>query len=236
MSRAGGAVVLDIEGTVSSLSYVQDSLFPYSLARIADWVRRDTPQIRLIAGQVRQLAGKPAAGLEEISEILCRWVHEDVKAAPLKQLQGLIWAAGFAAGELTAHVYDDVPAALREWSAHGQRLYIYSSGSVLAQRAFLRGTQHGNLLPFFSGHFDTDNAGPKKEPGSYVAIAAALRLPADRLTFYSDSRDELDAAAGSGWRAVGVHRCDNPSAELGSHPVIAEFGHSTQYGHREVVR
>lgn len=217
-------MVLDIEGTVSSLSYVRDNLFSYSRARLAEWVQRDDPPARAVIHGVRQLTGQPSAGLDEVTEILRRWVDDDVKAAPLKELQGLIWEAGFAAGELAAHVYDDVPAALRMWAEAGLRSYVYSSGSVRAQRAWLRATQHGNLLPLIAGHFDTVNAGPKKEPRSYAAIAAAVNLPSDRLIFYSDSRAELDAALAAGWRAVGVRRPDNVDVDLGSHRSIADFG------------
>ena len=66
-----------------------------------------------------------------------------VKATPLKTLQGQIWAAGFAAGELAAHVFADVAPRLRAWHAAGVAIAVYSSGSVASQRAWFEHTNDG---------------------------------------------------------------------------------------------
>ena len=44
-------------------------------------------------------------------------------------VQGHIWAEGFAKGELRAELYSDVADALTVWRARGIKTYIYSSGS-----------------------------------------------------------------------------------------------------------
>lgn len=226
MSRPGSAgvraVVIDIEGTVSPLNLVRDQLFPYARQRIGQWVCRAEPAVEEVVQQVRTLAGLPAADLGEVGEVLCRWADEDRKVAPLKTLQGLIWAAGFAAGELTSEVYDDVPAALRSWSGAGLPLYVYSSGSVLAQRLWFANTRHGDLGGLFSGHFDLTSAGPKREPASYQAIGRQLGLAPAATVYLSDLRAELDAAAAAGWQPVGVRRPGN-DGDLGRHPVVASL-------------
>ena len=91
----------------------------------------------------------------------------------LKTLQGLIWQDGFARGELVGDVYPDVPTALRRWHDAGLRLYVYSSGSVQAQRLVFGYTPFGDLTPLFSGFFDT-RVGSKLEQASYRVIAAAI--------------------------------------------------------------
>ena len=45
-------------------------------------------------------------------ETLLRWTDGDVKATPLKALQGLIWEEGYHDGTLLSHVFPDVPPAL----------------------------------------------------------------------------------------------------------------------------
>src|SRR5262249_43261721 len=91
-----------------------------------------------------------------------RLMDADAKATGLKQLQGLIWAEGYAASRLRSHVYLDVPPALRAWRQAGRDIRIFSSGSIEGQRVFFAHTDAGNLLEFFQGHYDT-TLGSKRE-------------------------------------------------------------------------
>jgi enolase-phosphatase E1 len=217
------AVVLDIEGTTSSLGHVRDVLFPYARERVPAWLARPDPRIARIAAEVRALTGRPAARPREITEILLAWIDRDVKAVPLKTLQGLIWEEGLAAGELSVHVYDDVPPVLRTWTRQGLRVAVYSSGSVRAQRAWFRHTRHGDLQPYISRNFDIPAAGPKAEAESYRVIARALALPEAEVAFLSDAPPELDAARTAGMSAIGVLRPGNDRTDLGEHPFIGTF-------------
>lgn len=224
------AVLLDIEGTTSSLDYVREVLFPYSRSRIGEWLAR--PEGARIADDVRALAGRPGAGAGEVGRILTGWIDDDVKAAPLKTLQGLIWAEGFEAGVLVAHVYDDVPGMLRSWTRRGLRVYVYSSGSVLAQCAWFGNTRHGDLLPYISGHFDIPGAGPKQHPESYRTIAASLDVPATEIVFLSDLSAELDAARLAGLHAVAVSRPPLPPPSREDHLAVTTFTQLDLTGHR----
>jgi len=229
------AVVLDIEGTTSSLDHVRDVLFPYARARIPEWLDRAHPEVARLTDQVRELTGRPSAGLGEVTETLLGWVDDDVKVAPLKTLQGLIWEKGFAAGDLTAHVYDDVPPRLRAWTERGLRIHTYSSGSALAQRTWFRHTQHGDLRPCISGYFDIPSAGPKQEADSYRAIAGHLGLAEAEIVFLSDVRAELDAAHTAGLGTVAVFRSpDRPSA-AGGHLAITTFDQLDLTGRRPAL-
>lgn len=196
------AIVTDIEGTTSSLSFVKDELFPYARQKLAEFVRanRANPEVAAVLEETAQLAGET---LDEDAAIarLIRWIDEDRKFTPLKLLQGLIWEAGYRAGALRGHIYADAVRKLRDWRAAGIRLYIYSSGSVQAQKLLFGHTAHGDLTPLLSGYFDT-RSGVKQEADSYHRIAGEIGLPPQRILFLSDSVAELDAA-----RSAGFHIC-----------------------------
>lgn len=74
--------------------------------------------------------------------------------------QGHIWQDGFATGELTADMYQDVQPAMAAWVSQGLKTYIYSSGSREAQRNLFGHTKDGDLRGLISGFFDT-KAGSK---------------------------------------------------------------------------
>ena len=199
------AIVTDIEGTTTALSFVKDELFPYARARIADFVRQrsDDPEVARALDQARALmAGEQSVpaediGLEAVIGQLERWIDEDRKVTPLKQLQGLIWEQGYRDGELHGHLYPDAEAALRRWHEQGIGLYVYSSGSIHAQKLLFGHTEAGDLTPLFSGYFDT-TTGAKQDADSYRRIVAAIGLPAGEILFLSDIEAELDAAREAG--------------------------------------
>jgi enolase-phosphatase E1 len=202
------AVVVDIEGTTSSTSFVTGHLYPYSASRMASWIadHQHDPQTRQAVAQVLELIGEPDAGPDRVVDALAGWIESDQKLTPLKTLQGLIWEQGFANGELIAHFYPDAIGALRGWAASGLEIYIFSSGSVAAQRAWFGHCAEGSLNALISGNFDTRNAGPKRDAGSYQAIARAIRADPGQIVFVSDLAAELDAARQAGWHTAGVRR------------------------------
>jgi len=199
------AVLLDIEGTTSSLSFVKDELFPYARARLADFISEHPQLLPGLTEEVARIEAKPTLDTPQLIATLLRWIDEDRKLTPLKSLQGLIWEDGFRRGELHGHIYPDAVAALRAWHAAGLKLYIYSSGSILAQQLIFAHTVHGDLTALLSGYFDTTSGG-KLEPSSYTAIAARIGLPADSVLFLSDHAEEISAAASAGLQVVLVSR------------------------------
>jgi enolase-phosphatase E1 len=217
------AVVLDIEGTTGSASHVHDVLFPYARERFADWFaahRGETSWTELLE-ETRTHTGDPRLDEDGAVAALTAWSDQDVKAPPLKKIQGLIWAEGYARSTLTGHVYDDVPEALIRWRQTGIDRYVYSSGSVTAQHDWFAHSDHGDLSVLLNGYFDLSSAGGKKEPESYRAIARAIGTPAHETVFFSDVREELDAATAAGWRAVAVRRPGDPRGrEVPGHPTV----------------
>jgi enolase-phosphatase E1 len=220
-------VVLDIEGTLTATSQVHVVLYDYARPRLGPWIdaHGDDPVVADAVAEVRRLAGT-----DDVVAALHGWMDADQKIAPLKTLQGLIWAKGYADGDLTTSLFPDVAPKLRLWRAAGLRLAVFSSGSVAGQIASFSRTTDGDLTPLFDRHFDTVNAGPKREAPSYQAIAAALPADPARVVFFSDVPAELDAARAAGWQTVGVARPGEPfgDASFGTHRTIASFDEAAQ--------
>ena len=191
------AILTDIEGTTSSIAFVHELLFPFARVRLADFVAAHPGDVAPILAAVRAEVGEPALDTPGCVALLLQWHDADRKIGPLKALQGLIWAQGYADGKLKGHVYTDAAAGLRRWHARGIALYVYSSGSVAAQKLIFGHSDFGDLTPLFSGYFDTA-VGGKKEATSYRAITQAIGLPPGDILFLSDIPDELDAAREAG--------------------------------------
>lgn len=217
------AIVTDIEGTTSSLSFVKEVLFPYARKRLPDFVRAHAGDaaVKPLLDDVRREAGQPDRDLEGVISQLIAWIDADAKVTPLKALQGLVWEAGYRDGDFHGHIYPDAVEALRRWKAQGIALYVYSSGSVHAQKLLFGHTEYGDLTPLFSGYFDT-RIGAKTEAASYRRILEALGLPGDQVLFLSDIVAELDAAASAGMQTIQLVR--EGSVGAGPHRQVADFG------------
>ncbi len=194
------AIVTDIEGTTSSISFVRDVLFPYARKRLPAFVEThgDRPEVQHWLHEAAKEAGLVEASRQDIIELLLQWIDQDRKSTALKALQGMIWKDGYVAGDYRAHLYPEVAARLRDWRADGLRLYVYSSGSVPAQQLFFRYNEGGDLSTLFAGYFDTET-GPKREAESYRRIAAAIDEQPRHILFLSDIVEELDAAQAAGF-------------------------------------
>lgn len=216
------AIVTDIEGTTSSIDFVHETLFPYARQHLRSFLQAhgQEPAVQAELAAVAQEVGRELS-LDEAAEVLERWIDEDRKITPLKSLQGLIWAQGYAAGELQGHVYADTPECLRQWHEQGIRLYVYSSGSVAAQKLIFGHSSAGDLTPLFSGYFDT-RIGAKRETSAYQAILAEIGLPADQVLFLSDIGAELDAAREAGLCTCQLLR-DAKAVAAPAHPSARDF-------------
>jgi len=216
------AIVTDIEGTTTAISFVHDVLFPYASRELPAFVREhaEVPAIAALLDDVRREAAEPGADLDRVVEVLLGWIAADRKATALKSLQGHVWRRGYERGDFTGHVYADAADRLRRWSVSGIRLFVYSSGSVAAQQLLFRYSDAGDLRPLFSGWFDT-RIGHKKEAASYRHIVDETGAPADHILFLSDVAAELDAAQEAGMRTCQLVRDDE--VVVGRHPVARSF-------------
>ncbi len=208
-------LLLDIEGTTSSISFVYETLFPYARSAFEETFsgkgllveRWGEPEVQDAVNQMAGGAGRssPAAAAGAALALM----HADVKDTGLKVLQGLVWERGYAAGELSGHVFPDVAPTLQRATAARVRVAIYSSGSVHAQKMVFRRSQAGDLSGFISAYFDT-TTGPKKVPESYRKIAQELSVLTNEVVFCTDNLDEAHAARDAGMQVAVAMRPGNP--------------------------
>jgi|HubBroStandDraft_6_1064221.scaffolds.fasta_scaffold357126_1 enolase-phosphatase E1 len=211
-------ILLDIEGTTTSVSFVYGVLFPFARRNLKDFLlaRIDDADVRrqmellesersddLLKGVVPPAfaSGTPESLVDPVVSY-ANWLMDlDRKSTPLKSIQGMIWESGYRSGELKGHVYEDVPRAMKRWRQQGRAIYIYSSGSVLAQKLLFAHSESGDLCKYIDGHFDT-LIGPKRDPDSYRKISQRLEQDPKRILFVSDVTQELDSALAAGMRVV----------------------------------
>jgi len=222
------AILTDIEGTTSSISFVRDVLFPYARRALPGFVRAhgDEAEVRRWLDAVATEVGGLCQD-DMIVETLQGWIDQDRKHTALKALQGLVWEAGYRQADFTAPIYPDAAQTLQRWHALGLPLYVYSSGSVPAQKLFFGHSDAGDLTGLFSGWFDTE-VGGKRDADSYSRIAQAMGVEPHAILFLSDVVEELDAARAAGMQTVLVDRpADYPQPRQGDaahgHTHVASF-------------
>lgn len=197
-------ILMDVEGTTTSIDFVHEVLFPYARAKLQSFINNfeelcfeELAEISLEANQ--KLTNTQAA------KILETYIDQDIKHTALKSLQGKIWKIGYESGEIKGHIYPDVQKAFKAWTDQGLTLGIYSSGSVLAQKLIFGYSTDGDLTQYLSNHFDT-HIGHKREIQSYKNIARELNLEPCEILFLSDIAQELEAASAAGFEVAQLLR------------------------------
>ncbi|KGN57627.1 probable bifunctional methylthioribulose-1-phosphate dehydratase/enolase-phosphatase E1 1 [Cucumis sativus] len=237
-------IVLDIEGTTTPISFVTDVLFPYARDNVEKHLiltyetGETQDDIKLLRSQVEEDLEKGVAGAVPIppdnagkEEVIAAvvgnvegMIKADRKITALKQLQGHIWRTGFSVNELEGVVFDDVPEALERWHASGIKVYIYSSGSRLAQRLIFGKTNYGDLRKYLSGFFDTA-VGNKRETSSYVEISESVGVDSpSEILFITDVCQEAKAAKAAGLQvAISIRPGNGPLSDNHGFQTITSF-------------
>jgi enolase-phosphatase E1 len=223
-------LLLDIEGTTTPIAFVYDVLFPYARKEIADFLNRNLTSAEVRADLARLREEWEADLRQELNPppydavSYLHWLMEsDRKSTPLKSLQGMVWEEGYRAGELKSRLFADVPRAFERWRGQSKQIYIFSSGSVLAQKLLFAHTEAGDLTEFISGYFDT-NIGPKSDAESYRRIAVAVKMAPPEIVFVSDVTKELAAAREAGMQVVlSVRPGNHPQPDYDSYQAITTF-------------
>ncbi len=218
------AALLDIEGTLGSIAFVRETLFPYASERLDAFVaeHRNEPHVASILEAAAREAGVSVTDEAAILRALHAWSDRDEKVTALKELQGLIWADGFQHSGIRGHLYADAVDALHRFHDAGVDLYIYSSGSVAAQKLLFGHSVAGDLLALFRGFFDT-TIGNKRESASYERILHELGLAPNDTIFFSDHAGELDAAQEAGITTVQLARPQDGTVPSTHHTSVESF-------------
>ncbi|CAG8470842.1 10365_t:CDS:2 [Diversispora eburnea] len=220
------SVLLDIEGTTTPISFVHEKLFPYVKNNVEKflnelWEDKELQDnIQLLRDQaIKDVNEKifPEANLipmdtsnnkDEVKNSIIQnisWQMKlDRKIGALKSFQGYMWKYGFDSGELKGMIYQDVLDVFKKWVDLGIKIYIYSSGSVAAQKLIFQNSDKGDLLEYISGYFDT-TIGLKLEKQSYENIAKQLKLEPNKILFL-----KITAAKLAGFQAAIIDRPNNP--------------------------
>lgn len=221
------AVLLDIEGTTTSISFVKDVLFPFVRHNLKSYLKTNWGDAELeddvaaLRIQVKNdlengkavteipITAEEDAIQSAVVKNVSEQMDEDRKTTALKQLQGHMWRRAYTSEEIHGHLYDDVLSFFRHWQQKlGKKIYIYSSGSIEAQKLLFQFSNEGNLLEYISGHFDT-TTGSKIQAASYVSIANQIDMPLDKIAFFTDVVKEAVAAKEAGMTPVLVVREGN---------------------------
>ena len=226
-------VLLDIEGTTCPVSFVAGTLFPYAAEHLGSFVKSHKDQAAVAElltaakeswkqdgnPEAQQLLAEPGADVVAYLQLLIR---QDRKLTELKDLQGLLWAEGYASGDLKGPLFADVAPALRRWHQQGTVLAVYSSGSIAAQQLLYGHSTEGDLRSLFSHWFDT-RTGAKQEVASYRAISEAMGVEGSKILFVSDSLLECEAAHTADMQVLFSDREGNPGRNNGSFGRISTY-------------
>jgi enolase-phosphatase E1 len=230
------AILLDIEGTTTPVNFVFEVLFPFARDRVEAFLTTHG-QEEAVQADLALLREEYAADRNQQERSLPNWngdnptaavpyIHYlitiDRKSTGLKSLQGKIWDRGYQDGTLRSVVFYDVKPALERWTQAGKKLYIFSSGSIQAQKLLFHHTEVGNLTDYLSGYFDT-TTGSKREANSYREIAKAIGLSAPQILFISDVTAELKAAQAAGMQTLFSNRPGNHSSDAEGFVAIERF-------------
>jgi enolase-phosphatase E1 len=226
------AILLDIEGTTTPVEYVSLVLFPFAKERVEEFLQKHGQEravqedLELLLQEYKSERESVVEWDETLTAAAVPYIHylieSDRKSTGLKSLQGKIWEQGYRDGRLRSQIFADVPPAFERWTAAHKKLYIFSSGSVQAQKLLFQYTQTGDLTSFLSGYFDTE-IGAKKKAESYQKIAKVLELPGDRILFISDVVDELKAARSAGMQTLFSFREGNHSSDSQGFEMVTSF-------------
>lgn len=214
------AVICDIEGTTTSISFVKETLFSYAYQNCEKFII-DNFNEQEIQSIIESLCVEAANDKYEIlkSDNVIEYAHsiacyvrelinQDRKVSSLKLLQGKIWKDAFESQVVTGHLFEDVHRNFEKWTKNGIKIYIYSSGSVEAQKLLFKYSTSGDLSSYLTGYFDT-KVGHKQEPKSYENILQQINFEGQHVLFLTDIPNEAFAAQHAGIQTLLLRRPNN---------------------------
>ena len=213
-------VLLDIEGAISSYTYIHEVLFPFAVNNARSYLERcwDNVETLTACDSMAREAGfkssyewlnpgeiKRQDMIDTVLSEIERLTKADSHSNGLKELQSFIWAEAYATGRLCSQVFDDVPQALACWKAAKILMAVFASRINTAQREFMEHTEYGSLVDYFAGFFDL-SCGSMTDPSSYDRIARLLNRQASEIVFVSDPLPRLEAAHSAGMQTLRLLR------------------------------
>lgn len=228
------AILLDIEGTTTTIDFVHETLFSYSKEKMSGFLSENPGGLKTEIGELKkkyaidfaeQLYGRRLDENEPvtIANYLRFLIDTGSSSSFLTSVQERIWLQGYESGELETVVFEDVLPAFERWKKEEIEVAIFSSMSVSVQKTLFGHTDHGDLTVFIDEYFDS-SSGAKNEPESYKKITEILGFAPDEIVFISDSTDELDAARKAGLRTIlSLRKGNAPITGDATHQIVENF-------------
>ncbi|AKH78047.1 acireductone synthase [Leptospira interrogans] len=220
--------LFDIEGTTTPIEFVHKILFPYSVEKFDSFFQSNLLEKEWIEKLILEgkndttYSGKLSDSAFDLSEYCKHLVSLDCKSGILKEIQGRIWKSGYENGELKSSMFSDVPSFLKKIQASKKKSAVYSSGSIQAQKLIFEYSDFGNLTHFFYAYFDT-GVGGKRESSSYSKISEQLGVAPEKILFFTDIKEEADAAKEAKLHSAILERPGNYPQPQHSHFKISSF-------------
>lgn len=154
---------LYVEGTILPISFVTEVLvvlsslnsheqFPAALQSLPSFVSQHWSATQGDFADIKSRFPKDATASSDAFVSYCKELNSrNSKFPPWKTLQGLLWRQSYEDGTVKAPLYDDVLPALNELKDAGIGIYIYSSGSIEAQKLLFAHTNHGDIMNRING-------------------------------------------------------------------------------------
>lgn len=223
--------LFDIEGTVVPISFVHEVLFPYSKRKLKEYLN-ENPLSEYLFSRLKNeyiqdnmnkiYTNELDFSAESITKYLSFLISIDRKSSVLKEVQGEIWRVGYESGEVQSNFFQDTVPFFESIKNKGKNIYIYSSGSILAQKLIFGYSTQGNLNPLISGYFDT-GVGHKRNPDSYRKILESLAISPNEICFFTDIQEEAEAAFSIGISCFLMEREGNAKIEQPKFQLLKSF-------------
>ena len=201
-------ILLDIEGTITRISFVKEKLFGYVRKNLKSYLNNNSEN-KIVQNAINGLfaqaieAGdfsqkpEPNEITNKAEEIVLKWMDSDKKYSSLKTLQGLMFEDAYTSGLLIAELFPDVLPSIRKLKELDKRVSIYSSGSIFAQKLLFGHTAEGDIKDLLNSYYDT-SSGAKIDASSYTKIAQEEGVECTEVLFLTDLLKEAEAARDAG--------------------------------------
>lgn len=224
--RRPKAIVLDVEGTTTPSSFYGTTLRPFIKRYLQKYLRDnyDSQVVKDLINRIRadnrkQIENRvpvtaiPAEGsdMTDIIKAIDNTVKnelDETKTRAVFSLCVLLWSEGYYSGELKGDVFNDVPAAFRNWKRDGIKVYLVSDALMEIQEMLFTRSKFGNIDQFIEGYFCTEDYGSRQNKECYEKVCRRIKLSPEDVVFVSDSKSETDAASTAGLQTLTISRDD----------------------------
>lgn len=220
--RRPRAIILDIEGTTTSVKYYPSSVAPYIRNNTENYLKSHWKEehVQAIIKDLRTQALQHPE-MPKIHESKCSSASEVQKSAlnhiehlyrhnittiALLYFQMYIWLDGQMKGLLKTHIFRDAADMMYKWKIEDRiPVYIYSSARADVQMLMFACTDYGSLLHCIDGHFDC-KIGQKTAQDTYHRISQTIQTPPQNIIFLTDDTKEARSAKNAGYKVILVKR------------------------------